>query len=213
MFEFVIAVVVILVVLAIVSKARKRNAEKANPAIATKAPAQENKPVVKPIVNAESEKEVLPEPVIESGSAVEVIAASPGVETVALSPKDSSNDHLPEDSTLRRHYLAHLHAMIDALSPARPTDSTLSRHYDALINAEKAQCLSEPAAIERLQTRFDDHKKTAAQKIQQPKVIAEPVVNVETSQEQPVVSSADTVLPEDSMLRRHAIQLNSSLSS
>ena len=198
MFEFVIAVVAVLVVLAIVSKARKRTAEKANPAIAPKAQAQENKPVVKPIVNAEPEKEVLPEPVIAPETAVDVVVASP----VALAHNDNSNDHLPQDSTLRRHYLTHLHAMIAALKPARPTDSTLSRHYDALIYAEIDQCLSEPAAIERLQARFDEHKKTAAPKIQQPKVVVEPVVNVEISQEK-------SALPEDSMLRRHAIQLNS----
>jgi len=58
MFEFVIAIVAVLVVLAIVSNARKRSAEKANPATAPKAPTQENKPVVKPIVNAELEKEI-----------------------------------------------------------------------------------------------------------------------------------------------------------
>ena len=177
MFEFVLAVVAVLVVLAIVSKARKRTAEKANPAIDPKAPTQENKPVVKPIVNAELEKEALPEKVIASKPAVEVVA-SPDVVTVALAHKDKSNDHLPQDSTLRRHYLAHLRGMIEALNPVRPSDSTLSRHYDALINAEIEQCLSEPAAIERLQIHFDDHKKTAAQKIQQPKVI----VNTEISQ-------------------------------
>jgi hypothetical protein len=209
MFEFVIAIVAVLVVLAIVSNARKRSAEKANPATAPKAPTQENKPVVKPIVNAELEKEALPEPVIASKPAVEVIVTSPGVKTVALAHKDNSNDHLPQDSTLRRHYLAHLHAIIDALNPARPTDSTLSRHYDALIHAEIDQCLSEPAAIERLQHRFDDHKKTAAQKIQQAEVIAKPVVKAKISQGEPVASSASPVLPEDSTLRRHAIQLNS----
>ena len=209
MFEFVIAVVAVLVVLAIVSKTRKKAAEKANPATAAKTPAQENKPVVKPIVNAEPEKAVLSEPVIETKTAVDVIVASPGVETVALAHKDSCDLHLPEDSTLRRHYLAHLRSMITALKPAKPTDSTLSRHYDALIHAEIAQCLSEPAVVECLQARFDDHKKTAAQKTQQAELIVEAAINAKVDQEQPVASSANSALPEDSTLRRHAIQRNS----
>jgi hypothetical protein len=43
---------------------------------------------------------------------------------------------LPEDSTLKRHFLKHLQSEIeDALSP-RPTDSVLQRHYDSLVAAE-----------------------------------------------------------------------------
>ena len=209
MFEFVIAVIVILVELKIVSNVRKKTAEKANPVKDTKAPAsvtkaQENKPVVKPVVVAEPKKAAVAEtPAIEPEPKVDVIVASQ--ETVVLAEKDSSDKHFPEDSTLRRHYLSQLHAMIESLKSARPTDSTLSRHYDALINAEIEQCLSEPAAIERLQSLYEDHKKTVAQKIQQPKVIAEPVIEAEIRPEQPT-------LPEDSMLRRHAITHLNSLS-
>jgi len=209
MFEFVIAVIVILVVLKIVSNVRKKTAEKANPVKDTKAPAsvtkaQENKPAVKPVVVAEPKKELKPEaPAIEPETKVEVIVASQ--ETVALARKESSDKHLPEDSTLRRHYLTQLHSMIESLKSARPTDSTLSRHYDAMISAERELCVNEPAAIERLQRQYKDHKKTAAQKIQQPKAIAEPVVKAEISPEKPT-------LPEDSMLRRHAITHLNSLS-
>ncbi|MEQ1620547.1 MAG: hypothetical protein ABL919_04000 [Methylococcales bacterium] len=43
---------------------------------------------------------------------------------------------LPEDSTLRRHFLTHLQSEIEATLHPRPTDSILQRHYDALVSAE-----------------------------------------------------------------------------
>ena len=43
---------------------------------------------------------------------------------------------LPEDSTLRRHFLTHLQSEIEATLSPRPTDSILQRHYDALVSAE-----------------------------------------------------------------------------
>ena len=190
MFEFVIAVIAILIVLKIVSNMRKKTAD-AVIAPVTKAP--ENKPTVKPVVAAEPKA-----PVIEPESKVAVTAASSPV-AVAISRADD----LPQDSTLRRHFITQLRAMSVALKPARPTDSTLSRHYDALINAEVEQCNSN-AAIECLQSRYDAHKKTAAQTVQPAKVVAAPAVEAA-----PIASSVAPALPEDSMLRRHAIQLNS----
>jgi len=43
---------------------------------------------------------------------------------------------IPEDSVLRRHYIAQLRSEIELELFPRPTDSTLKRHYDALVNAE-----------------------------------------------------------------------------
>ncbi len=43
---------------------------------------------------------------------------------------------LPEDSTLRRHFLTHLQSEIESALSPRPTDSILQRHYDALVTAE-----------------------------------------------------------------------------
>ena len=193
MFEFVIAVIAILVALKIVSNMRKKTADAV---IAPVTKVQENKPTVKPVVAAEPKA-----PAIEPEAKVAVTAASPVA--VAI----SSADDLPQDSTLRRHFITQLRATIVALKPARPTDSTLSRHYDALINAEVEQCNSN-AAIECLQSRYDAHKKTAAQTVVQPaKVVAAPVV-----ESAPIVSSVAPALPEDSMLRRHAITHLDSLS-
>ena len=202
MFEFVIAVLAVLIGLAIVSKMRKDKAEKAShvKAQAPAKPVQENKPAVKPVEpKKEPVAEIKPEVEIEAevvaAEAVAVAAAPTGVATAAV----NRDDHLPEDSTLRRHYLTQLRATIAALNPTRPSDSTLSRHYDAMLNAELELCATEPAAIERLQRRYDDHKKPNALAT----VTAEPAAKAEIAQEQPT-------LPEDSMLKRHAItHLNS----
>lgn len=43
---------------------------------------------------------------------------------------------IPEDSTLRRHFLNHIQGIITAKLPPRPTDSTLARHYDTMLKSE-----------------------------------------------------------------------------
>ena len=40
---------------------------------------------------------------------------------------------IPEDSTLKRHFLANLRAQIESEFHSRPTDAVLKRHYDSLI--------------------------------------------------------------------------------
>jgi len=106
---------------------------------------------------------------------------------------------------LRRHYLTHLRAMIESLKPPRPTDSSLSRHYDTMILAEIEQCISDQGAIERLICNYEDHKKTVAQQIQETKTIAEPLLKAGISREDSATQHEYPKLPEDSMLRRHAI--------
>jgi hypothetical protein len=64
------------------------------------------------------------------------------VEVPAVIVKESphSESNIPEDSTLRRHYLTHLYTQIAATLSPRPTDSVLRRHYDSLLeNAVKSQ--------------------------------------------------------------------------
>ncbi len=43
---------------------------------------------------------------------------------------------VPEDSTLKRHFLSNLQAEIEAGLAPRPTCSMLKRHHDALVCAE-----------------------------------------------------------------------------
>lgn len=49
---------------------------------------------------------------------------------------------IPEDATLKRHYLSNLKAEIESGIPPRPTDSTLKRHYDATVQAELENLLA-----------------------------------------------------------------------
>jgi hypothetical protein len=57
---------------------------------------------------------------------------------------------LPQDSILRRHYLAHLCTMIETLAPLQPTESVLCRHYDTMIAARLDECLGNKKAMEQL---------------------------------------------------------------
>ena len=54
------------------------------------------------------------------------------------SSDSGSNSELrvPEDSTLKPHFLTYLQSEIESALLPRPTDSILQRHYDALVSAE-----------------------------------------------------------------------------
>jgi hypothetical protein len=79
-----------------------------------------------------AEPEVIIEPPVQIETAAESITAAP--------QHEASN--IPTDSTLRRHYLAHLHAQVSATMTPRPTDATLRRHYDAMLAYEVEKQLS-----------------------------------------------------------------------
>lgn len=59
-------------------------------------------------------------------------------EEVKTRPEDEEERLLqvPEDSTLRRHFLTQLRAEIEARMPPAPIDASLRRHYDATVDAE-----------------------------------------------------------------------------
>lgn len=77
----------------------------------------------------------------------------------AANPNANGSGRLPEDSVLRRHYLTHLCAMIEAVNPPRPTDSVLSRHYDTLLVAKMDQCLNDSQALDQL---IDEYEKLSS---------------------------------------------------
>ncbi|WP_262966268.1 hypothetical protein [Methylobacter psychrophilus] len=125
--------------------------------------------------------------------------------TTILTQQNSNN--VPQDSTLKRHFVSHLRTMIESLKP-RPTDSTLSRHYDSLINTEVEQCVNDQDALERLIARYEGNPKTLAQAIEAPKTLAEPVLKTEVGAKvkQAKASTAKPELshrPTDSTLARH----------
>ncbi len=209
-----IAAVLLLIIILIVIMVRKRIPKKeifetghqfSEPVME----AEKNKLPNNPILDTEPKKEPLSvaqakESPGSTGPDSRLIIESTTNEPVAQPQKDK-NENLPQDSMLRRHYLTHLWAMIESLKPPRPTDSTLSRHYDSIITAEIEQCLCDQGAIERLISNYEDHKKTLAQQIQQPQKKAEPLLKAEISREELTSQDENPKLPEDSMLRRHAI--------
>jgi hypothetical protein len=73
-----------------------------------------------------AEPEIIIEPAVQIETAVESITAAP----------QHAVSNIPTDSTLRRHYLAHLRTQVSATMTPRPTDATLRRHYDAMLEHE-----------------------------------------------------------------------------
>ena len=91
------------------------------------------------------------QPAIKSQAAAPIVAAETWVETIATkSHAACKKSGLPQDSMLRRHYLAMLRSKIASGLPPRPTDSILKRHFDGwkhyLIEGEIDKYLSELGA-------------------------------------------------------------------
>lgn len=81
------------------------------------------------------EAEVVAEPVqVEPAPLVEVSA--PSVDSHNTS---ASAEAVPEDSSLRRHYLTQRHSDLLAELGDEPSDSTLKRHYQQLLAAKIAE--------------------------------------------------------------------------
>ncbi|MCK5828992.1 MAG: hypothetical protein KAH20_01685, partial [Methylococcales bacterium] len=97
--------------------AEKAAAEKAAAEKATAEKATAEKAAAK---KAAEEK---PKPIVKSAP------ATSGVSKVSAL-------QIPEDSTLKRHFMAILKAEIETNLPPRPTDSTLKRHYEARVQSE-----------------------------------------------------------------------------
>lgn len=124
----------------------------------------EIKAVDKPIVNVEpasapqdiAEAAVVSSPEPKPADKPTPPAKSPAKETVVISAENYSS--LPQDSILKRHYLAHVSAMIEALACPRPADSVLCRHYDAMIVAEIDRCLTNKNAMEQLIHNYENKK-------------------------------------------------------
>ncbi len=70
-------------------------------------------------------------------------SAEASTEIVNITELPSEKQQLPEESTLRRHFLTQLMAEIESEMSPRPTEATLKRHYDSLILAKIADRLAE----------------------------------------------------------------------
>jgi hypothetical protein len=161
-------------------------------------------------------------PIKQESVSVEKVAIKPV--TVAVPSTKASepvNKNLPQDFTLRRHYLTHLRTIIVSINPQRPTDSALSRHYDTEITAQLEQSLSGQQAIQELLACYENHKKNLALSVvethqsvltspvvEEIQVIIESSAKPETSHESVVELLTErkaSKIPEDSQLRRHYI--------
>jgi hypothetical protein len=89
-----------------------------------------------------------------------VAAAKPVAEVTSISsakPTTTGCGHseggwntIPQDATLRRHYLTHVRSMVESLAPPCPSDSVLRRHHEHLVAAWSDSCLAESGQLEAL---------------------------------------------------------------
>jgi len=197
MSEFIIAVIVISAVLMFISKARKKSDEEKREVSPNKASVSEVKPIVKPLTTNDA---VAPEsaPIIKAEENV-VVAISP---KVAVSSKETTKDiQIPKDSSLRRHALNQMHSLLEFCKENRPTDSSLSRHYDQLVELKLNDYTNDADEILFLLSFYENHFKEE---------VATEIASVKTNVNTTSTSDIDTkksTLPEDSALRRHAMQL------
>ncbi|QSA96606.1 hypothetical protein [Methylococcus sp. EFPC2] len=125
----------------------------------------------------------------------------------AASRADSSNT--PEDSVLKRHYLAHLKYLIEEVSAQRPTDSVLRRHHEQSVASELEAVLSDDSKLKNLIRIYDEHRKTALSRrlsLVERAVIEPGPVESTTTAHAPTSSAPPAShlgVPEDSVLRRH----------
>ena len=198
MSEFIIAVIVISVVLMVISKARKKSDEEKREVPSHKASESEVKPIVKPLTTNEAVVEAAP--IIKTEENI-VVAISP---KVAVSTKETSKAiQIPKDSTLRRHALNQLHTLLESCKENRPTDSVLSRHYDQLVEVKINNYTNDADEILCLLSFYENYFE---------EVVTTEIAPVKTIVNASSTSDIDTkksTLPEDSALRRHAVQLSS----
>ena len=199
MSEFIIAVIVISVILMFISKARKKSDEEKREVPSHKASESEVKPIVKPLTTTTNDA-AESAPIIKTEENI-VVAISP---KVAVSSKETTKDiHIPKDSTLRRHALNQLHSLLEFCKENRPSDSSLSRHYDQLVEVKLNDYTNDADEILCLLSFYENYFK---------EVVATEIASVKTIVNTTSTSDIDTkisTLPEDSALRRHAMQLSS----
>ena len=181
-----------------------------------------------PQASNESKKSVVEEkatvnakaPVVEQ--ATSTVETKPVVDTVTSAPTPTAkvvsvqnatsvkvHTLLPEDSTLKRHYVTQLQAMAIAVRGPCPSDATLRRHYLTEVAMEVECCLDDKVALEHLMQAYQKTKKTVIVE----SVAVEPVVVVESEVEvvvEPIAQTEETLevcqcskIPEDSTLKRH----------
>ena len=62
--------------------------------------------------------------------------AAPVAATKQATKVSTAQLQIPEDSTLKRHFISALKCQIESEMPPRPTESTLKRHYDSTVQSK-----------------------------------------------------------------------------
>ncbi|MCX7066954.1 MAG: hypothetical protein NTW85_04610 [Methylococcales bacterium] len=211
MIEFIIAIAVIALAFYFLKIKNKKTATTLESAKPIK---QETKPADNIVASTESK------PVQMAVESVNKPAIAQAAAKIEKSP-EPTNENLPQDATLRRHYLTHLRAIISSINPQCPTDSALARHHNAQIAAQLEQFLSSKEALQQLFARYENHKKKPAPSVvEKPEAIlvvpvAEEIQAIITPSAKPEVSNKGVVvslperkaskIPEDSQLKRHYV--------
>ena len=197
MSEIIIAVIVISVVLMVISKARKKSDEVNSEIPLNKATDSVIKPIVKPLTSNESVTKV--EPIIKAEENAVVTSPKAVISTKVV----CKHIQLPQDSVLRRHVLNQLHTLLESCKENRPSDSALSRHYDQLVEVKINNYTNDADEILCLLSFYENYFE---------EVVTTEIAPVKTIVNASSTSDIDTTkstLPEDSALRRHAMQLSS----
>ena len=79
--------------------------------------------------------EVKPEPVVEQKPEPAPVAKKEST-AAKVETKKVASLQIPEDSTLKRHFLSALKIEVETSMGSRPTDSALKRHYDTAVQSE-----------------------------------------------------------------------------
>ena len=101
------------------------------------APVKNAQPLVKDNVDIETATTLPESTPVETATIVEdvLITAAP-VQFASSDETTVSKLRIPEDSTLRRHFLTQIRMQIEKSLAPKPTDATLKRHYENLIAAK-----------------------------------------------------------------------------
>jgi Tfp pilus assembly protein PilV len=194
MSEFIIAVIIISVILVVISKVQKKSDKVESQIPTQQAAAQEIKPIVKPLSTNESIAKT--DPIIKAEEIVVVVSSPTAIVSKKIVP---SNVQIPEDSVLRRHFLNQLHQMLESCKENRPTDSALVRHYDESIRMVLESFSNNLDEIQCLFSYYENHHKVLT------------ATKVKSTATAPIIldiNKVESILPEDSALRRHTIQLS-----
>lgn len=103
---------------------------------------------------------------------------------------------VPQDSILRRHFLANLRTQIEAGYPSRPTDSILKRHFDSVIVTEMEKYMDAPCQKQVASN-------TSTSQIESPVIASTNAATVIEASSSKNSTTKQQKLPQDSILRRH----------